>query len=187
MGRYLCLTTQEYKNGDFKLIPLRDEDKYSIMNWRNAQIYHLRQDKLLTKPDQDAYFSNVVSNIYNQPKPSQILFSYLNREECIGYGGLVHIIWKDKNAEISFIINTELEAEHFEFHWNLYLSLIEVVAFKELKMHKIFVYAFDLRPQLYSVLEISGYKQEARLIDHVIIDDKFKDVVIYSKINLIEE
>ena len=54
-------------------------------------------------------------------------------------------------------------------------------------MHKIFVYAYDLRPHLYSVLEISGYTQEARLLDHVIIDDKFKDVVIYSKINLIEE
>ena len=187
MERYLCLTKQEYKKGDFRIIPLRDEDKYCIMNWRNTQIYHLRQEKLLTITDQDAYFSNVVSKTYNQPKPSQILFSYLNREECIGYGGLVHINWKDKNAEISFIINTVLEAEYFQFHWNLYLSLIEVVAFKELKMHKIFVYAYDLRSHLYSVLEISGYTQEARLLDHVIIDDKFKDVVIYSKINLIEE
>jgi RimJ/RimL family protein N-acetyltransferase len=187
MGRYLCLTNQEYKKGDFRLIPLREEDKYSIMNWRNAQIYHLRQDKLLTKTDQDAYFKNVVSNIYNQPKPSQILFSYLNKEECIGYGGLVHINWKDKNAEISFIINTELEAEYFQFHWSLYLTFIEAVAFIELKLHKIFVYAFDLRPHLYSVLEISGYIQEARLREHVIIDDKFKDVVIYSKIKLIEK
>ncbi len=186
MERYLCLTKQEYKKGDFRIIPLRDKDKYCIMNWRNTQIYHLRQEKLLTKTDQDAYFSNILSKTYNQPKPSQILFSYLNSEECIGYGGLVHINWKDKNAEISFIINTELEAEYFQFHWILYLSLIEVVAFKELKLRKIFVYAYDLRPHLYSVLEISGYKQEARLLDHVIIDDKFKDVVIYSKINLIE-
>ena len=186
MGRYLCLTKQEYNKGDFRLIPLRNEDKYSIMNWRNAQIYHLRQDKLLTKTDQDEYFSNVVSKTYKQSEPSQILFSYLNKEECIGYGGLVHINWKDKNAEISFIINTDLEADYFEFHWNLYLSLIEEVAFKELKMHKIFVYAYDLRPHLYNVFEVSGYKKEARLIDHVRIDDKFKDVVIYSKINLLE-
>ena len=55
---------------------------------------------------------------------------------ALGYGGLVHINWIDKNAEISFIMNTSLEKEHFNFHWKMYLSLVEQVAFDELSYIK---------------------------------------------------
>ena len=59
------------------------------MKWRNEQIYHLRQAKPLTAEDQKNYFSNVVSKLYDQEKPAQILFSFLKDGKCIGYGGLV--------------------------------------------------------------------------------------------------
>ena len=44
-----------------------------------------------------------------------VLFNYLHNGKCIGYGGLVHINWIDKNAEVSFIMDTELEENYFEF------------------------------------------------------------------------
>lgn len=159
------------------------EDKYAIMKWRNEQIYHLRQNRLLTESDQDAYFENVVAKLFDQDKPNQILFSYLENGKCIGYGGLVHINWIDKNAEISFIMDTSLEKEFFSFHWQTYLGLIEKVAFEELHLHKIFTYAFDLRPKLYEVLENSSYKREARLKEHCFFEGKFIDVIIHSKMN----
>src|SRR6187200_3011356 len=142
------------------------------MKWRNEQLYHLRQQKPLTIKDQEEYFSTTVSSLFEMEQPGQVLFSYLEGKKCIGYGGLVHINWKDKNAEISFIINPVLEAEHFEFHWSRYLSLIEQVAFKELGLHKIFTYAFDLRPRLYKVVESSGYLLEATLKDHSLFGEK---------------
>lgn len=181
MATYKVLNKQVFSTRSYSIVPIRMEDKYAIMKWRNEQIYHLRQNRPLTEADQDSYFENVVDKLFDQERPNQILFSYLEDGKCIGYGGLVHINWIDKNAEISFIMNTALEKDFFSFHWQTYLGLIEKVAFEELQLHKIFTYAFDLRPKLYEVLENSGYEREARLKEHCFFDGKYIDVIIHSK------
>ena len=120
MREYTVLHKQTFAKGAFRLVPLRAEDRFAIMKWRNEQLYHLRQAKPLTIADQDNYFENVVAKLFDQQKPTQILFSFLENGVCIGYGGLVHINWLDKNAEVSFIMNTELEAENFAKNWSAY-------------------------------------------------------------------
>jgi RimJ/RimL family protein N-acetyltransferase len=183
MNYYKALNRQEFSTEDFSIVPIRFEDRIDIMRWRNEQIYHLRQTKILTETDQNTYFNTVVAAIMKQEKPDQILFSYLKNGKCIGYGGLVHINWIDNNAEISFIIETRLESRHFTAYWNTYLSLIEEVAFKELKFHKIYTYAFDIRPHLYPILNDNNYKLDARLKDHCRINNKYCDVLLHYKIN----
>jgi RimJ/RimL family protein N-acetyltransferase len=121
--------------------------------------------------------------LFNEETPSQLLFSYLENQICIGYGGLVHINWIDKHAEISFIMNTELEKEHFSKHWKIFLHLIEQVGFEQLNLHKLFTFAYDLRPQLYPAIEEAGYSKEASLKKHVFFNGEYKDVVIHSKFN----
>jgi RimJ/RimL family protein N-acetyltransferase len=153
------------------------------MNWRNEQMYHLRQSDILTIEKQDKYFKEVVSKNFEEKKSNQILFSFLYNNECIGYGGLVHINWIDQNAEISFLINTELEKKYFESYWTIYLKLIEIVAFEDLKLHKIFTYAYDIRPKLFEVLERNQYIKEATMKEHTIINEQYFDVLIHSKIN----
>lgn len=180
MPKYICLQHQEQHLGDYSIVPLRYEDRFSIMKWRNEQIYHLRQARPLTEDDQQRYFDNVVSKLYDNPKPDQILFSYLERGICVGYGGLVHINWIDRNGEISFIMDTQLEAEHFSEHWSNYLTMLKAVAFDDLGLHKIYTYAFDLRPHLYTMLEANGYKREATLKEHCLFNGKYKDVVLHS-------
>ena len=181
--KFKCLVKQVYRSGKFSLVPLRSEDKFLIMKWRNEQLYHLRQQKPLSEIDQEKYFNTVVASIFEQEQPAQVLFSYLENDTCIGYGGLVHINWKDRYAEISFIINTALEKDFFQFHWTTYLSLIEQVAFEGLKLHKIFTYTYDLRPHLYKAVEAAGFIQEARLKEHCFYEGNYIDVVIHSKIN----
>lgn len=185
MRSYKCLSNLIFQEDLFSLVPIRDEDKYDILKIRNEQIYHLRQTNVLTKAQQDYYFSEIVAKLFEECKPNQILFSVLKDDEFIGYGGLVHINWIDKNAEISFIMKTELEEESFSSIWLNYLKLIEKVAFLDLKMHKIFTYAFDLRPHLYTVLENANFIEDARLKEHCFFDNKYIDVVIHSKINTI--
>ena len=182
MRTYKAITQQVFTSGDYTLVPIRHEDRYKIMQWRNEQIYHLRQAEALTKEMQDAYFEHVVSELFDQEQPDQILFSFLKKVECIGYGGLVHINWVDKNAEVSFIMDTKLEKNSFVFNWHLYAELIEQVAFQELNFQKVYVYAFDLRPHLYDTLEACGYFFDARLKSHCFFQDEFKDVIIYSKL-----
>lgn len=180
---YHCLNNQKFYHGEFSIVPIRYEDRYDIMKWRNEQIYHLRQGKILTKKDQDIYFSNIISILFKQENPDQILFSYLKNGNCIGYGGLVKINWVDNNAEISFLMNTELEELHFEYHWSIFLKLIQNVAFQELCLHKIYTYAYDLRPRLYEVLDKSGFKKDAILKEHIHFNSKYIDVHIDYKLN----
>ena len=186
MRAYKCLDQQVFTSGEYRLVPIRHEDRYDIMKWRNEQIYHLRQAEPLTKESQDAYFKNVVAKLFDQERPTQVLFSFLKEEECIGYGGLVHINWVDQNAEISFIMNTSLEEDSFESIWGSYLLMIEQVAFEAMEFHKVYVYAFDLRPHLYKALENKGYFLDARLKEHCFFQGEYKDVVIHSKLSQAE-
>lgn len=183
MNIYKVLSIQQFRSGNFEIVPIRKEDRHDIRNWRNEQIYHLRQEKPLSQADQDLYFDSVIGSLFERDRPDQIIFSYLESGICIGYGGLVHINWIDRNAEISFIMKTDLEKSFFEFHWKTYLGLIEQVAFQQLRFHKIYTYGFDLRPNLFRVLECSGYAQECRLKEHCFSQGKFKDVLIHSKFN----
>jgi len=180
---YKCLNKQIFANGKYALVPIRFEDRYDIMKWRNEQIYHLRQAKPLTQEDQDTYFENVVAKLFDQEKPNQILFSFLEDGVCIGYGGLVHINWIDKNAEVSFVMNTQLEENQFIELWVEYLMILKQISFKILDFRKIYTYAFDLRPTLYKALAISGFKEEGRLINHINFNQTYIDVLIYSLIN----
>lgn len=185
MREYTALRKQTFAKGEFALVPLRAEDRFDIMKWRNEQLYHLRQARPLTLANQDNYFENVVAKLFAQEQPNQILFSFLQNGVCIGYGGLVHINWVDKNAEVSFIMNTELEAKSFAENWRVYLGLIEEVAFNDLQLHKIYTYAFDLRPHLYPVLESCGFLREAELADHCLSEGEYKKVIIHAKLNLL--
>ena len=182
MRVYKALKKQEFKTGDYCLTPLRNEDRFEIMQWRNEQIYHLRQSETLTREKQDDYFNTTVASLFFAEEPNQLLFSFLQAKDCIGYGGLVHINWIDRNAEVSFIMNTRLEEESFSKNWSMFLKCLEQLAFGELQFHKIFIYAFDVRPHLYDVLELNGYFQDARLKDHCLFKGDFKDVLIYSKL-----
>ena len=183
MNTYKALNKQVFSSGRYSLVPIRFEDRYDIMKWRNEQIYHLRQTKPLTKGDQDTYFENIVAKLFDQEQPNQILFSFLEDGICIGYGGLVHINWIDKNAEISFIMDTSLEKDRFQEIWQTYLKLIEQVACSDLSLHKIYTYAFDLRQHLYEIFEYCGFVLDARLAEHCFFNGKFIDVVIHSKCN----
>lgn len=181
--KYSFLGQSSFQHKGFSIVPIRYKDRFKIMEWRNEQIYHLRQTKPLTQEDQERYFTTVVSKLFQQEQPNQVLFSYLKNDECIGYGGLVHINWADKNAEVSFIINTKLEKEEFNFHWKTFLHLLENVAFKELNLHKIYIYAFDVRPQLYEAVEAAGFSLDAVLKEHCYFNGKYKDVIIYYRLN----
>ena len=85
MNIYKCLNTQEFVSGEYKIVPIRLKDRFTIMVWRNEQLYHLRQKHPLTVEDQDNYFSNVVSKIFDEDQPNQILFSFLENRISIEF------------------------------------------------------------------------------------------------------
>ncbi len=126
---YNCLSKNEFYLGEFKIIPIRFEDRIDIMDWRNEQMYHLRQKERLTVDEQLNYFKNTVSSLFIKEQPNQILFSFLKNNVLIGYGGLVHINWTDYNLEMSFLVNTKTlnDRKAYDECFNAYISLIKDV------------------------------------------------------------
>ena len=82
MRKYASIKTQTMTYDNYTIIPIRDEDKYIIMEMRNAQIFHLRQKGKLTAAQQDHYFDAVIGPLFDAQQPSQILFSFLQNNEC---------------------------------------------------------------------------------------------------------
>ncbi|HTA63659.1 MAG TPA: GNAT family N-acetyltransferase [Bacteroidia bacterium] len=179
---YKILPQNKFLFGNYCLVPIRDEDKYSIMQWRNEQIDILRQKQPLTKEQQENYFATVIADLFKQEKPQQLLFSFLKGDVLIGYGGLVHIDWESKNAEISFITDTKRNIDKGQFisDWGNYLKILKEIAKEQLHFTKIYTYAYDLRPHLYDALLQCGLVEEARLKNHILVNGKNYDVLIHS-------
>lgn len=179
---YKCLNRQIFQCGKYKLIPIRDEDKLRIMQWRNDQIDALRQEKPLSVDQQLIYFANIVDKLFDQERPDQLLFSFLADDKLIGYGGLVHIDWTSRNAEVSFLTETQRANSEalFVSDWVHYLKLAKEIAETDLNFLKIYTYSYNIRPPLYHALSQSFFIQEARLTDHILVKGELRDVLIHS-------
>jgi hypothetical protein len=98
---YSILKSKKYLSKNLELVVIRKEDIQKIRKWRNEQREVLRQDKILTKKEQEDYFNTMIITTFEKKNPEMILFSFLSKNKCIGYGGLVHINWKARRGEIS--------------------------------------------------------------------------------------
>ena len=81
--KYNVLHKNNYNYKKFDLIPIRYSDRNKIMKWRNEQIYHLRQSKVLSYKDQNLYFNEIVYKLFYKDNPKQILFFPI-REQYFG-------------------------------------------------------------------------------------------------------
>lgn len=183
MNHYKALSQQSFELGSLRLVPIQDEDKYLIMEWRNEQMFHLRQNKELSRADQQHYFQTIVRPLFSQEKPDQILFSLLEEDTCIGYGGLVHLDWYKLEAEVSFLMNTSLESKRFEELWSKFLKILKVVAFDQLALVRIFTYAYDLRENLYPPILENHFKLTRRIPNVLRESNRSYDVLIHTKLN----
>ena len=66
---YNCLSQNEFALSDYKIVPIRYEDRLDIMKWRNEQMYHLSQDKPLTKESQENYYTKTLFHLFDNDKP----------------------------------------------------------------------------------------------------------------------
>ncbi len=182
---YKCLKKNVFSKDNYLLVPLRDEDKYAILEWRNAQIDILRQKEILTKEQQETYFNTIITPLFEQEKPNQILWSFLENGKLIGYGGLVHIDWEAKHAEISFLLCNQRNSDiaQFKKDWSVYLNLVISIAFSELNFQKAHTYAYDIRPYYFDIMYDQGFLKEGHLKRHIKIGEKLVDVLILSKFN----
>lgn len=179
--KYKILKKNIFKCGKYLLIPLREADIYQIMEWRNAQMDILRQNKKLIRKDQLKYYNNIIKPTFSQELPSQILFSFLYSNACIGYGGLTNIDWEEKKAEVSFLVDPQRnkKQELYEKDFSAFLSLLKTIAFNNLWLNKLFTETYDVRPLHIQILEKNGFKYKDREKNKVKIRGKHVDSLLH--------
>lgn len=153
-----------------------------IKEWRNEQIFHLRQKEPLTDEMQETYYKTVIVPLFALKQPSQILFSFLLDGQCIGYGGLVHIDWKAKCGEVSFLVETQRCNDNvvYQTDFTAFLELIKCVARDHLQFHRIFTETYARRPHHIAILESQGFQFENLLKDHVWKNGQSLDSLIHG-------
>ena len=162
MKKYSFLETNRKYFKNYSLVPLRKSDIQNIRRWRNKQIQILRQKTPLSKNDQNHYYENTIKKSFIKPKPNLILFSFLYCKKCIGYGGLVHMNWKLKTGEVSFVTNTKISKskKDYQNHFSIFLNLLFKISFDDIKLHTLTSEVFN---------------------NHVIIENKPVDSILYKK------
>jgi RimJ/RimL family protein N-acetyltransferase len=154
----------------YQLRPIHWNDRDAIREWRNTQIDVLRQHNPLSASDQDNYFSNIVLPQLTQEQPEQILFAFLEDSQPVGYGGLVHIVWSDRRAEVSFLTDINRSEQHvFSQDWSQYLTLLVQLA-QKIGFNKLTTETYSIRSELIEILENFGFTQEDLLRDHHLIN-----------------
>ena len=110
-----------------------------------------------------------------------ILFSFILKNNCIGYGGLVHIDWNSKKAELSFLLDTNRtkEPETYKKEFSIFLKIILNISFKQILFNKIFTETFDIRPDTVLVLEKAGLVLEDRLLSKNYINGSYVDSLFH--------
>ena len=179
---YVHYPQLEMSFGDLVIRPIRFDDREIIRDWRNSQMKVLRQNKPITQLAQDDYFNNVICMSLIAENPEQILLSMEHQEKLVAYGGLVHISWANRRAELSFLTSGDLPVDDYERYFSTFITYILNVARGQFGLHKIFTETYEFRHEHICVMEKCGFKIEGRLIDHNIDSDVFCDSIIHGVI-----
>lgn len=189
MNSWKCLTRQFFRCGPYALVPISPEHIEPIRCWRNAQMAVLRQAEVISPEQQNAYFARNIWPTMQQSQPANVLVGFLHEGALIGYGGLVHIAWEHRRAEISFLLDTSRTNNEVGYarDFTAFLKLIRDVAFDDLKLHRLFTETYSNRINHIRVLEADGFRLEGIMHDHVYINDAYFDSLIHGIVNSYEE
>lgn len=182
MNKYNILKNNCFKSGNYCIVPLRMSDIFKIKNWRNEQVSILRQNSILTESDQEKYYNNFVLPCFTSTTPNIILFSFIEDDACIGYGGFVHINFENRRAEMSFLLDTQRGADFYQYEkdFSVFISLMKIIAFEDLNFNKIHTETYETRFEHISILEKNGFVLEGSLRQHVFKDETFINSLLHS-------
>ena len=179
---YAVLPRDRWEAPPIALRPVARGDREAIRVWRNDQIAVLRQKAPISAAEQTAYFDRVVLPDFTAERPRNLLFAIEEAGRMIGYGGLVHIAWEDRRAEVSFLLDTALADTPAET--DIYLpafhAAIKQIAFEDLKFVKLTLETYDFRRAFLRAYPSLGYRAAGRWTAHVHHDGRFWDAHLHE-------
>jgi len=182
---YKCLKSQGVVSGHFVLKTIQDDDIEEIRKWRNEQIDVLRQSEPISSLQQKKYFEQSIWPTMELERPGNILLTFFEEGRRIGYGGLVHISWEHRRAEVSFLLDTVYTRDRaaYALYFSAYLSMIKQFAFSVLNLNRLYAETYDFRCDHIGILESCNFQLEGRMRKHVLIDEKYSDSLIHGVVD----
>lgn len=179
---YRCLPFNEMADDTCSLRAVQPKDIEAIRQWRNAQMDVLRQAEPISVEAQRAYFARAVWPAMEEAEPANLLLAFSEGEQLIGYGGLVHVSWPHRRAEVSFLLRPDLAANEGSYCslFGAYLGLIKRLAFEGLGMNRLWTETYAFRDAHIATLEAAGFRPEGRMREHVVIDGRSTDSLIHG-------
>lgn len=179
---YKVMPSPHLRDGEMTLRAVCPHDIESIRQWRNAQMDVLRQTAPISPEEQEKYFSLNIWPDKSSQQPKQILLAIEENEALIGYGGLVHISWEYRRAEISFLLKPALEKnpEALFDYFSRYLLLVQTLAFADLNLERLTTETYAHRKIHIKALESAGFQLEGRLREHVLVQGKKTDALMHG-------
>lgn len=179
---YACLGQQQFSQQGYSIRSVEPGDIEDIRQWRNAQMAVLRQQREISPAEQVAYFEMQIWPTLAEPQPANLLVAYLLDGQLIGYGGLVHIAWDHRRAEVSFLLDPARTHDLAGYRNDFlnFLQLVKTMAFDDLQLQRLFTETYATRQHHISVLEAAGFRFEGRLDQHVVIDGKPVDSLFHG-------
>lgn len=177
------MTRFERLQHGYRYVSLRPEDIEALRRWRNEQIEILRQKRAIAPDEQERWYHHVVVPTHASPEPEFLLVSILDPgDRLVGYGGLTHIDWEHRRAEVSFLVAPERARNHRLYARDMaaFLKFLRRWAFEELDLHRLFSETYAFRRLHMELLEEAGFVLEGRLRDHVRGPDGFVDSLIHG-------
>lgn len=183
VARYACMPRARISEGDLAVEAVQPRHIERIRQWRNAQMDVLRQSHRISAAEQEGYYRQHVWPILSASHPSDIVLSYHDRDELVGYGGLVHIAWMHRRAEVSFLLDSAhvTDAGRYEKYFAAFLRLISTLAFTDLGIQRLFTETYAHREAHIAILEKSGFQREGTLRKHVYVSGKPVDSLIHGR------
>lgn len=185
-NNYKILVNWEHiQRGPFNIRPVRYSDRYKIMNMRNKNRSILRTKRLLTRSNQDLYFREELSNEFESELPKTILLSLFYEGSFAAYGGLVHINWKAKVGELSYLtMDSEVEpiSNFNKLCLDFFVKEVAILSKTHLMLENILTETFKQRTTHMRALEAIGFRKSKLLWSK--IGRKLNVGSIYHKLTL---
>ena len=182
---YIVLKKNNYKKNKLEFKPFSEKFLEKIRLIRNKQKKILRQNKSISAIQQINYFNENIKKEFKSKCPKNILLLIFIKKKLIGYCGLTNLDWFNKRAELSFILNTELNKK--KIFLNIFqssLNLLEEILFKELKFKKFISETYEYRKNVIHFLLKNNFTIEGNLKNHIYKNGKFYNSILLGKHNM---
>ncbi len=179
---YTCMPRPVIAHGPHAIAALQPDEIEDVRQWRNAQMDVLRQARPISPAEQTAYFKRAIWPQLASPQPDNILLGYHENGALIGYGGLVHMDWPARSAEVSFLLDPRLPGpiSREQDLFIAFLGLVKTLTFKDLALVRLTTETYAIRPAHVRTLEAAGFALERRVQDQAEIDGRQVDSLFHG-------